>query len=92
MYRYGRDIIQAEIKFDAWLGSKLPVQNINIRKFKLGIVLQRIIIIKILYSRKIWRGIKFGSLAVNITTAKLKSAKFPTRIYMYGDPVPNHQI
>ena len=29
----------------------------------------------ILYSRKIWRGIKFGGLAVYITIAKLKSAK-----------------
>ena len=28
------------------------------------------------YSRKIWRGIKFGSLAVCVKTAKLKSAKF----------------
>ena len=28
----------------------------------------------ILYSQKIWRGIKFGGLAVYITTAKLKSA------------------
>ena len=27
------------------------------------------------YSRKIWRGIKFGGLAVDVTTAKLKSAK-----------------
>ena len=29
----------------------------------------------VLYSRKIWRGIKFGGLAVYMTTAKLKSAK-----------------
>ena len=28
------------------------------------------------YSRKIWRGIKFGGLAVCLRTAKLKSAKF----------------
>ena len=28
----------------------------------------------------------------SITTAKLKSAKFPTHIYMYGDPVLNCQI
>ena len=28
------------------------------------------------YSRKIWRGIKFGGLAVCVKTAKLKSAKF----------------
>ena len=28
-----------------------------------------------------------GSLAIYITTAI-----FPTRIYTYGDPVPNHQI
>ena len=35
---------------------------------------------------------KFGGLAVyNITTAKLKSPKFPTRIYSYVDPVPNRQ-
>ena len=27
------------------------------------------------YSRKIWRGIKFGGLAVCVKTAKLKSAK-----------------
>ena len=46
------------------------------------------------YSRKILRGIKFGGLAVYmyIATAKLKNPpKFPTRIYMYGDPVPNRQ-
>ena len=29
---------------------------------------------QILYSQKIWCGIKFGSLAVGIDTAKLKSA------------------
>ena len=29
----------------------------------------------ILYSRKIWRGIKLGGLVIYITTAKLKSAK-----------------
>ena len=28
------------------------------------------------YSRKIWRGIKFGDLVVCLSTAKLKSAKF----------------
>ena len=44
------------------------------------------------YSGKIWRGIKFDDLAVYITTAKLKSTKFPTRKYTYGDPVPNCQI
>ena len=43
----------------------------------------------LLYSRKIWQGIKFGGLAVYITTAKLK---FPTPIYTYGNPVPNCQI
>ena len=32
-------------------------------------------LLHILYSRKIWQGIKFGGLAVYITTAKLKSAK-----------------
>ena len=32
---------------------------------------------------------KFGGLAVFLTTAKLK---FLTRIYTYGDPVPNHQF
>ena len=32
------------------------------------------------YSRKIWREIKFGGLAVYTTIIKLKSAKFPTRI------------
>ena len=44
----------------------------------------------LLYCRKIWQGIKFGGLAVYITTAKLK---FPTRIYMYthGDPKLNCQ-
>ena len=46
----------------------------------------------ILYSWKIWRGIKLGGLAVFITTAKLKSTKIPTHIYTYGDPVPNRQI
>ena len=44
------------------------------------------------YSQKIWWGIKFGGLAVYIITAKLKSAKISTRIYTYGDPVPNRQI
>ena len=34
------------------------------------------------YSRKIWRGIKFGGLAVCFKTAKLKSAKF-FYAYMY---------
>ena len=34
------------------------------------------------YSRKIWRGIKFGGLAVCVKTAKLKSAKF-FYAYMY---------
>ena len=38
----------------------------------------------ILYSRKIWRRIKFGSLAVYITTAKLKSAKISySHIYVW---------
>ena len=40
------------------------------------------------YSRKIWQGIKFGSLAVHVCvkTAKLKSAKFNDRQYfrLYG--------
>ena len=31
-------------------------------------------LLQIPYSRKIWRGFKFGSLAVGIETAKLKSA------------------
>ena len=46
------------------------------------------------YSQKIWRGIKFGGLAVYVITAKLKSAKkLPTHIlHMYGDPVPNRKI
>ena len=36
------------------------------------------------YSRKIWRGIKFGGLAVYTTTAKLKSAKISySRIYVW---------
>ena len=39
---------------------------------------------KLPYSQKIWRGIKFGSLAVYVTTAKLKSAKISkSHIYMY---------
>ena len=38
----------------------------------------------ILYSQKIWRGIKFGGLAVCIKTAKLKSAKlFYTCMYIW---------
>ena len=38
----------------------------------------------ILYSQKIWRGIKFGGLAVYITTAKLKSAKISySHIYVW---------
>ena len=44
------------------------------------------------YSWKIWRGIKFDNLVVYITTAKLKSAKISTHIYMYGDPVLNRQF
>ena len=39
------------------------------------------------YSRKIWRGIKFGSLVAYITLAKLKFAK----MYTYGNPLPNLQ-
>ena len=40
--------------------------------------------IHILYSRKIWWGIKFGNLTVYITTAKLKSAKiFYLHIYVW---------
>ena len=36
------------------------------------------------YSRKIWQGIKFGSLAVYSTTAKLKSAKISySHIYVW---------
>ena len=39
---------------------------------------------------------KFGSLAVYVTTAKLKSTKISYShilyIYTYGDPVPNCQI
>ena len=47
------------------------------------------------YSQKILWGIKFGGVAVYITTAKLKSAKISySHIYnyTYGDPVPNRQI
>ena len=37
-----------------------------------------------LYSRKIWQGIKFGRLAVYITTAKLKSVKISySHIYVW---------
>ena len=32
------------------------------------------------YSRKYWRGIKFGGLAVCEQTAKLKSANFYSRV------------
>ena len=36
------------------------------------------------YSRKIWRGIRFGGLAVYIATAKLKSAKISySHIYVW---------
>ena len=36
------------------------------------------------YSRKIWRGIKFGGLVVYVKTAKLKSAKFCyVRMYVW---------
>ena len=44
------------------------------------------------YSQKNWWGTEFGGLVVRLATAKLKSAKFPSCIYTYGDPVPNHQI
>ena len=45
-----------------------PVHHIEGRGYIVAIALP--------YSRKIWREIKFGSLAVyNITTAKLKFAK-----------------
>ena len=51
------------------------------------------------YSWKIWRVIKFGSLAVYITIAKLKFAKLSylhIHMYMYntyfGDPIPKRQI
>ena len=40
--------------------------------------------INVPYSRKIWRGIKFGGLAVYTTTAKLKSAKISySHIYIW---------
>ena len=43
-----------------------------------------LILIYIPYSRKIWRGIKFGGLVVYITTAKLKSTKlFYSHIYIW---------
>ncbi|MCG8621854.1 MAG: hypothetical protein MJE68_07650 [Proteobacteria bacterium] len=42
---------------------------------------------KLPYSRKIWRGIKFGGLAVYITTAKLKSAKIS---YLHIDVWRSH--
>ena len=46
------------------------------------------------HSRKIWRGIKFGGLAVCLATAKLKSASISHlhKLYTYGDPLPNCQI
>ena len=36
---------------------------------------EQLLIQNVLYSRKIWRGIKFGSLAVYSITTKLKSTK-----------------
>ena len=48
------------------------------------IILHIILKIGIPYSRKIWRGIKFGGLAVYITTAKLKFAKLSySHIHVY---------
>ena len=48
------------------------------------------------YSRKIWRGIKFGGLAVyNITTTKLKSAKIscsPIYIWRSRTEPPNFNL
>ena len=43
------------------------------------------------YSRKIWRGIKFGSLAVLGEAAKLKYTKIYTEC-MYGDTVPDRRV
>ena len=41
--------------------------------FIVASVLGQLLLILYSYSRKIWRGIKFGGLAVGVETAKLKS-------------------
>ena len=50
-------------------------------------------IVHIPYSWKIWRELNLADWRTAWATAKLKSTKnsYPY-IYMYGDPVPNHQI
>ena len=37
----------------------------------------------LLYSQKIWWGIKFGGLVVRFAAAKLNSAKYLTHMYTY---------
>ena len=45
------------------------------------------------YSRKIWRGIKFGGLTVCLSTAKLEYPPifFRMHVHNYGNTVPYHQ-
>ena len=45
------------------------------KEFKSALGIVSCLIIVVPYTRKIWRGIKCGGLAVYITTAKLKAAK-----------------
>ena len=46
----------------------------------------------ILYSWKIWRRIKFGSLVVCLHNRQIEIRQNFLLTYTYGDPVPNHQI
>ena len=45
------------------------------------------------YSRKIWRGTKFGGLVDCLSNRQIKIRQnfLLAYMYMYGDPVPNHQ-
>ena len=45
------------------------------------------------YSRKIWQGTKFGGLVDCLSNRQIKIRQnfLLAYMYMYGDPVPNHQ-
>ena len=46
----------------------------------------------LLYSRKNWRGIKFGGLADCLSNRQIKIRQNFLLAYTYGDPIPNRQI
>ena len=54
------------------------------------VIIYMYIIVCIPSSRNIWRGIKFGDLAVCLSTAKLNPPKC-VHVWVYGDTGPHHQ-